>query len=308
VAAACSTVQPEAARVGDQVITVRDFEDQLGQIRDDPLFLPQQPITDAGSGQLSNPFVRQLLFVKTLAAYATERNAERGVTPPTDDSFQQQVRSQTASVMGFDPGSGQWATVDEATRGPVEADVAQILALIDSYRRDADDPAAVRAFYDANPGRFGLLCARHILVDSEAAADTVRERLDAGEDFAAVAAEVSTDPGSKDAGGLLYTEGQDCPPASGLVPEFVDGALAATPGQPSDPVQTQFGWHVILVDEQNGRPCDEVAPEVADIMRREAGQLAVADFGRSDVWINPRFGTWDADTGFIDAPTTGPAS
>ena len=307
VASACSSATPDAARVGDDTITVADFEAQLSGFQDDEMFLPQRPITVAETGQLDNAFVRQVLFINTLGTYATTANAERGVTVPTDDLFQQEVRNQTASIMGFDPGSGQWAQVAEENRLPIESDVAQILALIDDYRKAADDPAAVQAFYDENPGQFALLCSRHILVGSEQAANDVIARLDAGEDFAAVAAETSTDPGSGPQGGLLYTEGQPCPPANGFVGEFVDGALAATPGEPSDPVQTEFGWHVILVDEVQERPFDEVEAEVADAMRQQAGQLAVAGFGQADVWINPRFGTWNAEQGFIDAPGPGPA-
>jgi hypothetical protein len=67
-------------------------------------------------------------------------------------------------------------------------------------------------------------------------------------------------------------------------------------------VQSQFGWHVIIPDEVVERPFEEVAPEVAESMRSGASRRAVADFAAADVWVNPRFGVWDAEEGFIDAP------
>ncbi|MEW5960884.1 MAG: peptidylprolyl isomerase [Chloroflexota bacterium] len=84
--------------------------------------------------------------------------------------------------------------------------------------------------------------ARHILVETEAEAQDVIKRLNAGEDFAELAAELSTDPGSAAQGGDLgfVTRGAFVGP--------VDEAVFTLPiGQVSEPVQTQFGWHVIEV-------------------------------------------------------------
>jgi hypothetical protein len=305
VASACSVVQPDAARVDGTNITQSDFEDQLKNLKDDPQFIPSQPITNTETGALNNEWVRNVLWVNAFGIFAKDQNEAAGVAPPTDDAFEQTVRTQTATIMGIDPGSGQWASVAEANRKPVEDNVAQILTLFNRYRSEADDPAQVQAFYDQQPDRFARLCARHILVPTQGAAEDVKRRLDAGEDFGTVAADVSTDGSAAD-GGLLYTEGQDCPTANTYVQEFVDGALATPVGDVSDPVQTQFGWHVIVTDKLERRSFDEAKAEVAEYMRSTASQRAVADFGDADVWVNPRFGVWDVETGFIDAPAAGP--
>jgi hypothetical protein len=99
--------------------------------------------------------------------------------------------------------------------------------------------------------------ARHILVATEDEAKKVADRLKAGEDFAALAKELSTDTSNKDTGGELgwYGRGQ-------MVTEFEDAVFALQPGQTSDPVQTSYGYHIInLIERDANRPLDESALE-----------------------------------------------
>lgn len=89
---------------------------------------------------------------------------------------------------------------------------------------------------------------RHILVKDEATANQVKARLDAGEDFATVAKEVSQDPGSKDKGGDL---GEVPTSGSGFVPEFEQAMNQLAVGQVSAPVKSSFGYHIIQVTAIN---------------------------------------------------------
>ena len=131
----------------------------------------------------------------------------------------------------------------------------------------------------------------HILVETEAEAQTVLDRLADGEIFADLANELSIDPGSAATGGDL---GPLQPGA--FVPEFEEAAIALAEGEVSDPVSTQFGFHIITVPEAEPIPDDirqsivafltvqQVQPEVDDLLRNALDEAEAA--------VNPRFGRW----------------
>lgn len=115
--------------------------------------------------------------------------------------------------------------------------------------------------------------ASHILVEGEDEAKAVAERLKKGEDFAAIAKEVSKDPGSGAQGGDLGFFAQDQ-----MVPEFADVAFKLEPGKVSDPVKSQFGWHIIKVIEKREKPVptlDQVRDQIESYVGRRAQQEAV---------------------------------
>lgn len=111
--------------------------------------------------------------------------------------------------------------------------------------------------------------ASHILVAEEAAAQALMDQLEAGADFAALAAEHGTD-GTRARGGDLGFFTREV-----MVPEFADVAFSAPLGEPVGPVQTQFGYHVLLVTEERNRPVpsfQQVEPELRETMSREVAE------------------------------------
>lgn len=115
-------------------------------------------------------------------------------------------------------------------------------------------PAAVQAAYDEMVAEFEPqeeVHARHVLVATEEEAQAVKAELDAGADFEELAKEKSVDPSAQQNGGDLgfFSRGM-------MVGPFEDAAFALTePGQISEPVQSDFGWHVIqLVAERQSAP------------------------------------------------------
>lgn len=91
--------------------------------------------------------------------------------------------------------------------------------------------------------------ARHILVATEDEAKAVVDELKKGADFAELAKKKSTEPGAAESGGDLgfFTKDQ-------MVPEFADAAFKLEKGKVSDPVKTQFGWHVIKSEDKRKKP------------------------------------------------------
>lgn len=159
----------------------------------------------------------------------------------------------------------------------------------------ADDDAQTAI----DDGSVTEVCASHILVATEDEANAVIERIDGGEDFAAVAQEVSTDTGSGANGG---DPGCTNPTNYAYWPEFADAILSGEIGQLTGPVETAFGFHVIRVDERNveqlsNAPTTEkgfttpttVAPNTPTSVRRNLfvdavnEELAVLGFGRMTV-------------------------
>lgn len=129
--------------------------------------------------------------------------------------------------------------------------------------------------------------ARHVLVKDEETAKTVAEKANAeGADFAALAAEYSTGPSAPKGGDLgWFAEGQ-------MVPAFQEAALALEPGEVSAPVETEFGWHVILLEdtrEQPTPPLSEVREEIVTQMTREITQDVIGGI-REDAEIEVKEG------------------
>ncbi len=120
--------------------------------------------------------------------------------------------------------------------------------------------------------------ARHILVQTEDEAKEIEAELKKGADFATLAKEKSKDPGAADGGDLGYfTKDQ-------MVPEFSEAAFKLDKGQISDPVHTQFGWHIIKVEDKRTKPTptfDEVRGQIENYVAHKAQAELVANLRKS---------------------------
>ncbi len=114
------------------------------------------------------------------------------------------------------------------------------------------------------------ILARHILLDTEEEAQDALRRLEQGEDFAALATEVSTDTVSAELGGDLGWL-----PQGSMVAEFEEVAFDLPPGEISEVVETPYGFHIILVEERDEDR--ELDPEILDQRKRDAFDIWLAD-------------------------------
>lgn len=116
----------------------------------------------------------------------------------------------------------------------------------------------VKAYFDANPAQFASkeqVKAKHILVDEEALAQKIAAELAEGKSFEDAAKEYSTCPSKENGGDLGYFgRGQ-------MVPEFEKAAFEGTAGELVGPIKTQFGYHLIQIDDKK----EETAADFAEI-------------------------------------------
>ena len=131
--------------------------------------------------------------------------------------------------------------------------------------------AAMRKVYDEavkQQGNEQEVRARHILVPSEAEAKAILVELKKGTDFAEMAKQKSKDPGAAAEGGDLGYFAKDQ-----MVPEFADQAFKMNKGDVSDPVKSQFGWHIIKVEDKRTKPAptfEQVKDQVEQFVTRRA--------------------------------------
>lgn len=138
--------------------------------------------------------------------------------------------------------------------------------------------AEARKFYDEQVGQIKPqeeVKARHILVEGQEKAKELFEKIAHGGDFAKLAKEFSKDPGTKDEGGDLgfFSRGQ-------MVPQFEDAAFKLKAGEVSQPIETQFGWHIIKVDERREKKpptFEEVKDRIVGSMIHRKAQDVAAD-------------------------------
>jgi peptidyl-prolyl cis-trans isomerase C len=148
-------------------------------------------------------------------------------------------------------------------------------SILQSEAKAALTPDATKKVYEDAVKQMGdeqEVRARHILVPSEDEAKAILAELKKGTDFAELAKQKSKDPGAAAEGGDLgyFTKEQ-------MVPEFADVAFKLEKGQLSDPVKSQFGWHIIKVEDKRKKPAPDFA-QVKDQVETYVQRKAQAEF------------------------------
>jgi parvulin-like peptidyl-prolyl isomerase len=253
-----STSAGVVARVNGEDITQAEFDR-----------LYEQVVAQFG-GELPEDQVaeyRKLLLDMMIESELMQQEAERLGA----DLSAEAVEAGITSMMGADTDMAAFeARVTEAglTMDDLRSSVRDQLA-----RDFLSEYAASQGEVTALAETYSLL--EHILVDDEALATELVGRIEAGEDFNALASEHSTDPGSGAEGGSLGWA-----PTSAYVAEFADAADALAIGGVSAPVQSEFGWHIIRkVDERaEGSSLAEAPDELKQAIEANGGDLALQEY------------------------------
>lgn len=247
------------------------------------------PVTDEDNA--ASDFTRYLSVVIQWQAISQAATSDFGITP-TEDEISNRLGELVA-------GQGEGATLEEylaAVDASEEGirEFAKQLIIQDGVQAQLAETAepisddVVNAELANSPLDWTVVCASHILVETEEEASAVVARLDAGEDFATIAQEVSLDPGSGASGGDL-----GCSSPADYVSSFATATMEAEIDVPTAPVESEFGFHIIVVTQR-----EEATPElVRDALEQEALVRAVDNWfvgvvESADVVVDEEIGVW----------------
>lgn len=276
---ACGTFDANdaAATVGDGEVSRDSLESVLDGLAQnaDVVGLTYDEVTR------STPQGRQVLSVMVQREVIRQFLAEHGES--ITDADREQV---SGGISESDPFFDLPADVQELI---LDSEAARAALA----RVPAPDAAELERRYNEDPRSLGVFCVRHILSDTEADAEAVRAELEAGADFAELAASRSTDPTAADNGGAIEGPTGACMAATEadqrLDATFVAGASEARPGTFTAPIETSFGWHVV-----EAVPYDEAAESLDALFGQNAGSLLLNGYFRSiDIDVDPRYGVWN---------------
>jgi len=188
-------------------------------------------------------------------------------TPPLDKVFWTLVDQIAASRLIIGAAKAEGLDKSPEVQYAVKAATEQIVqeAFIRKALEGVDSDASLKPRYEKLVAAMKdekEVRARHILVKDEALAKSLIEQINKGADFAKLAAENTTDPGSKANGGDLGFFGRGM-----MVPEFDAVAFALEPGKVAQsPIKTQFGWHVLKVEEVRPRTAPKFEEAKGDLL------------------------------------------
>ena len=199
---------------------------------------PEGPVVATVNGA---PIMKSVLDV-----YAAERNLKKGEGEQIDDQeilnevISLELMRQESVSKGLDTSPAIVATLDQQTRTLLAG-----AAIRDFVKNNPVTDEQVRAVYDKEIGKPGTeYKARHILVKTREEAEEIIHELDKGGDFSALAKEKSTDTSASEGGELGWFS------TAQMVQPFADALVELKKGSyTEEPVQTQFGWHVILLED-----------------------------------------------------------
>lgn len=280
--------QTVVAQVGNETYTLADFDRAFRQAVARVLNaqgVPYTPDLLAEFAEARPDFLTQ--FARDRAVYQLARRTTQ-VKPADIDAQVAEARKGFSSDADFQQALQASGYENEAEfRADLERQ-AVVQAYLDSIKsRLTFGDALVQSFYNLNRAAFNRpaqACVKHILVKTQAEAQGVLRDLQGGADFAQLAQQKSQDPGSAADGGDL-----GCLSPGETVAAFDKVAFSAPLNQPQV-VQTEYGWHVLVVTKRSEAgvpPLSEVAPLIREQLARDAAQKYLdAQIARLNITTN----------------------
>ena len=248
-------------------------------------------VRDAGEG-FSNQDLATYLSVVIQWEAADQAAIEEFGVSVSDEEIDERVDGLVAA-------SGEGATLEEyleavnATESGLRSFAESLLVqeAIEDELSSGFEPItdeAIAQEVEAFPADWTQVCASHILVETQEEANDLKAQLDDGGDFAALATELSLDPGSGANGGDL-----GCASPSGFVGPFAEATMTAELGVVTDPVETEFGYHLIIVNDRIDAPTDAVREYLEQARSQEAlDTWFAAMIVAADITVVESVGVW----------------
>ncbi|MGI9528756.1 MAG: peptidylprolyl isomerase [Acidimicrobiia bacterium] len=281
VLAACGGSSSEvAATVGDTEIPVSEIEELTGQSGDE---------LDSSSQAFS-----QALTTLITWSITEQAAAEQFGYTPTEDEIEEQLETILGNA-GYES-LDQMAEAEGVAEKTLRRYIVQLMtqdAIYAELQATVEAPTAedVNNEIAVAPRNWTTVCASHILVVTEEEAQDALARISDEGDFAVVATEVSTDTQSAINGGSL-----GCAAAGSFVDSFAQATVDAPIGEVVGPVETEFGYHLILVTERTEATNEEVSAALTEAsIASVADEWFVAVTDAAVVVVSEGFGTWVTD-------------
>jgi peptidyl-prolyl cis-trans isomerase C len=243
---------PVVLTVGSEKITKSQFEAMVAT-------LPPQQRAQITTPEQRRKVAEQLAELKMLAQDARARKLDQSAEVKTKLSLQAE------QVL---------ANADYQAMGSSPADETAAKAFYDSHKEDFQEVTARHILIRFQGSQAPLRLGQKELTDAEALqkAKDVRAKIVAGAKFADLAKAESDDTGSGANGGDLgaFTKGR-------MVPEFEKAAFSQPIGQVGEPVKTQFGYHLILVEKRETKPFEAAKAEILQRLGPEQAQKGLDD-------------------------------
>jgi foldase protein PrsA len=300
--AACSSARPPAAVVNGTRITDEQVQENV------PLFQFLASIQNSACGQVQAGERPDAACTRSVLTNLIEEQIVLPFARSHHLSVPSSQIDQTISSLDQSVGADKVTTLLKA-QGLTTSDLRGLLSrllLIQAAEQEVVkeqvSDADLRKLYEQNKLQFTQLHAKHILVKTQAEAEKIAKEA-TPQNFAKLAEKFSIDTGSAKNGGDLGTV-----TAAQFDPDFVNAALALSPGQISGPVHTQFGWHVIMLVSAQVVPFDQAKQQLLT----QEGNGPFVDWikGRlrsATVEVNPKYGRYDPSTGGV-VPITSTAT
>ena len=299
---------PAAAVVDGTKITVSDIQAELDRFSETARY--DQLVARAAQGEIERDFQQTYLTLLIREAVLEGEAEERDI-----DVTAEEVNERIGDIKDEIGSEGQFQeALKEQGLTVAQAEFQVRVQLLGEKLRAAVTEGAgpseqeMRSYYEDNAGDFQEVRAQHILVDAEKEAADLAQRLQKAKEneiedlFASLAEKFSSDPSASEAGDLGWA-----PPSQYSGP-FRDAVLELEVGAVSDPVQTEFGWHVIRVLGRRVTPFEEARPAIQDQIGAEAVEEAwqawlVDAYEEADIKVNEKFGTLDAESQSVENPS-----